>query len=174
MDANAMTLATVDACGHPSARTVLLKGVDTEGFVFYTNHDSAKGRDLASRPHAALLFYWKSLERQVRITGAVTRVSQEESEAYFHSRPRESQLGAWASPQSRVIESRDVLDTEYSRIEAAHPDPAVPVPLPPHWGGYRVTPDRIEFWQGRANRLHDRLLYTREVDGRWSRARLAP
>jgi pyridoxamine 5'-phosphate oxidase len=173
-DANAMTLATVGPDGDPSVRTVLLKGFDKDGFVFYTNHVSAKGRDLASRPRAALLFFWAELERQVRITGAVTPVSREESEAYFHSRPRESQLGAWASPQSQVIPSRDVLEAEYRRIGAEYPDPAVPVPLPPHWGGYRVAPERIEFWQGRANRLHDRLLYTRGADGQWTRVRLAP
>lgn len=173
-DANAMTLATVGPDGDPSARTVLLKGFDEDGFVFYTNHVSAKGRDLASRPRAALLFFWAELERQVRITGAVTQVSREESAAYFHSRPRESQLGAWASPQSQVIPGRDLLEAEYRRLEAEHPDPAAPVPLPPHWGGYRVVPERIEFWQGRANRLHDRLLYTRGADGQWTRARLAP
>ncbi len=173
-DANAMTLATVAADGTPSARTVLLKGFDADGFVFYTNHESAKGRDLAARPRAALLFFWAELERQVRITGTVTRVSDEESDQYFHSRPRESQFGAWASPQSRAIPSRDVLDEEFRRIQATYQDPSVPVPRPPHWGGYRVSPERIEFWQGRANRLHDRLLYTREAGGAWRRERLAP
>lgn len=173
-DANAMTLATVAEDGTPAARTVLLKGFDADGFVFFTNHDSAKGRDLDARPRAALLFFWARLERQVRITGGVSRVSREASAAYFHSRPRESQLGAWASPQSRVIPGREVLDAAYRRVETEYADPAVPVPLPPHWGGYRVSPERIEFWQGRANRLHDRLLYTRDRDGRWSRDRLAP
>lgn len=173
-DANAMTLATVGPDGSPSARTVLLKGFDADGFVFYTNHDSAKGRDLASRPRAALLFFWAELERQVRVTGAVAQVPADESDAYFHSRPRESQLGAWASPQSQAISGRDVLDAAYHRIESAHPDPTAPVPRPPHWGGYLVRPDRIEFWQGRANRLHDRLLYTRGADGQWIMERLAP
>lgn len=171
---NAMTLATVGAEGDPSARTVLLKGFDAGGFVFYTNHDSAKGRDLASRPRAALLFFWAQLERQVRIAGPVTRVSTEESEAYFHSRPRESQLGAWASPQSSTIANRETLDDAYRRVETQYVDPGVPVPLPPHWGGYRVAPERMEFWQGRASRLHDRLLYTRRADGQWRIERLAP
>ncbi len=174
LEVNAMTLATVTAEGDPAARTVLLKGYDAHGFVFFTNHDSAKGRDLATRPRAALLFFWRELERQVRITGSVSRVSDEETAAYFHSRPRESQLGAWASPQSAVIADRHVLEERYEAAAARYADPSALVPTPPYWGGYRVAPSRIEFWQGRTGRLHDRLLYTREPDGRWTRARLAP
>ena len=171
MEANAMTLATVTPEGEPSARTVLLKGFDEKGFVFYTNYESAKARDLAANPRACLLFFWPELERQIRITGGVSRVTREETARYFESRPRESQIGAWVSPQSRVIPHRRVLEENFDALLAQYDGDTVPVP--PFWGGYRVAPDRIEFWQGRASRLHDRLLYTRD-GGDWKRARLAP
>lgn len=171
LEVNAMALATVDEAGDPAARTVLLKGFDGAGFVFFTNYESAKGRELAARPRASLLFFWAELERQVRITGAVTLVSREETAEYFLSRPRESQLGAWASPQSRVIPHRRVLEENVESLVAQHDGGAVPVP--PFWGGYRVTPERMEFWQGRESRLHDRLLYTKTADT-WTRSRLAP
>ncbi len=171
LDANAMTLATVSATGEPSARTVLLKGADDLGFVFFTNYESAKARDLAENPRACLLFFWAELERQVRITGAVSRVSREESAAYFRSRPRESQIGAWVSPQSRTIPNRGVLEENFESLTAQYDGDDVPVP--PFWGGYRVTPERVEFWQGRPSRLHDRLLYTSTATG-WTRVRLAP
>ena len=171
LDANAMTLATVSATGEPSARTVLLKGVNELGFVFFTNYDSAKARDLTANPRACLLFFWAELERQVRITGAVSRVSRDESSAYFRSRPRESQIGAWVSPQSRTIPNRGLLEENFESLTAQYDGDDVPVP--PFWGGYRVAPERIEFWQGRPSRLHDRLLYTSSPTG-WTRARLAP
>jgi len=167
---NAMTLATATAAGRPSARAVLLKGVDAGGFVFYTNYASRKARELAANPHAALVFLWAQLERQVRIEGAIERVSAEESDAYFASRPLGSRLGAWASPQSMVLPSRMALATKVAAIVlryGKHP------PRPPHWGGYRVLPEAIEFWQGRRSRLHDRLLYTRQAGG-WKIERLAP
>jgi pyridoxamine 5'-phosphate oxidase len=172
LDVNAMTLATASAKGEPAARIVLLKGVDENGFVFYTNYDSAKGRDLAANPRASLLFFWVELERQVRINGSVTRTTTAESDEYFHSRPKESQIGAAASEQSRAVASRSHLETRYAELAAKYQDSTVP--LPANWGGYRVTPDAIEFWQGRPSRLHDRLLYTRQRDGSWSRSRLAP
>jgi pyridoxamine 5'-phosphate oxidase len=172
IDVNAMTLATASRSGEPAARIVLLKGADEHGFVFYTNYESAKGRDLAENPRACLLFFWAELERQVRITGSVTRTSIEESDQYFHARPVESQIGAAISPQSRPIKDRSELEARFEEFAATHKDQLVP--LPPHWGGYRVRPDVIEFWQGRKSRLHDRLLYTRAADGSWSRARLAP
>ena len=167
---NAMTLATATATGRPSARAVLLKGVDAGGFVFYTNYASRKGRELAANPHAALVFVWHELERQVRIEGAIEKVSAEESDAYFDSRPLGSRLGAWASPQSMVLPSRLALAAKVAAIVlryGKHP------PRPPHWGGYRVLPEAIEFWQGRKNRLHDRLLYTKQAGG-WKIERLAP
>lgn len=171
LDVNAMTLATVSASGDPAARIVLLKGFDDSGFVFFTNYDSAKGRDLAAHPRACLLFFWVELERQVRITGSVTKVSAAESDEYFHSRPLASQLGAWASAQSSPLPDRGQLESRYAELEKQYQ--GQPVPLPPFWGGYRVTPDSLEFWQGRQSRLHDRLLYTRHGEG-WSRSRLSP
>ena len=172
IDVNAMTLATASRSGEPSARIVLLKGADENGFVFYTNYESAKGRDLAENPRACLLLFWAELERQVRITGSVTRTSIEESDQYFHARPVESQIGASISPQSRPIRDRSELESRYAEFAATCK--AQLVPLPKFWGGYRIRPDRMEFWQGRKSRLHDRLLYTRAADGSWSRSRLAP
>jgi pyridoxamine 5'-phosphate oxidase len=168
---NAMTLATVSAEGRPSARMVLLKGVEQGGFVFYTNYESPKARDLDSRPHAALMFHWKSLERQIRITGRIERVSAEDSDAYFATRPLGSQHSAWASPQSTVVASRAWLEERAQDYAARY---ETNVPRPPFWGGYRVLPETIEFWQGRDDRLHDRLLYRRQADGTWIIERLAP
>lgn len=171
-DANAMSLATASTAGEPSARMVLLKDVDETGFVFYTQYDSAKGRDLARNPRAALLFYWAELERQVRITGAVARVLRETSAAYFATRPIESQWAAWSARQSSEIATRDDLERQFAEIKQRFANQ--PVPCPPDWGGFRVAPERIEFWQGRPSRLHDRLLYTKQHDGSWTRVRLAP
>jgi pyridoxamine 5'-phosphate oxidase len=168
---NAMTLATATSDGVPSARVVLLRGFDERGFVFFTNFESQKGRELAENPRAALVFHWPALGRQVRITGEVSRVSREESEAYFHTRPRGSQLSAWASEQSAVIPDRATLEERLREIEQRFPEE---VPLPPFWGGYRVSPTAIEFWQGRRSRLHDRLRYTRQPDGTWRIERLSP
>jgi pyridoxamine 5'-phosphate oxidase len=151
---------------------VLLKGVDHGGFVFFTNYESRKARELSENPRAALILYWSAIRRQVRITGRVERLSQPESEEYFRSRPRGSRLAAWASRQSEVIADRSVLEDEYRRLENEYED--ADVPLPPFWGGYRVTPDVVEFWKGRENRLHDRLRYTRRRDGSWVVERLAP
>ncbi len=167
----AMTLATADTHGVPSARTVLLKGVDETGFVWYTNYASEKGQCLEQNPVAAILFFWPELERQVRISGTVERVSRDESEAYFHSRPRESQLGAWASHQSTVVASREDLEQSYAAMQQQFADGEIP--LPPTWGGYRLSPLRIEFWQGRPSRMHDRIRY-RQSDGGWITERLAP
>jgi pyridoxamine 5'-phosphate oxidase len=172
LDVNAMTLATASAKAEPSARTVLLKVADEDGFVFYTNYDSAKGRDLSENPRASLLFFWAELERQVRINGSVTKTTADESDEYFHSRPFESQIGATVSPQSRPIKDRSELEHRY--VELATKYRGSVVPLPSNWGGYRVRPEVIEFWQGRKSRLHDRLLYARQADGSWSRSRLAP
>jgi pyridoxamine 5'-phosphate oxidase len=167
---NTMTLATVDPRGRPSARIVLIKGVDERGFVFFTNYESRKGRELADNPHASLLFYWIELERQVRIEGAVVKTSDAESDAYFASRPAGSRIGAWASEQSKAIESRAVLEAREREFIAKYADNP---PRPPHWGGYRLIPDAIEFWQGRPSRLHDRMLYTRSGTD-WTIARLSP
>ena len=168
---NAMTLATVGACGQPSARIVLLKGVQAGRFEFYTNYDSRKAHELAAQPRAALLFFWAAFERQVRIEGEVTRVDAAASDAYFVQRPRASRIGAWASDQSQVIENRAVLEARYAECEArfGQTEP----PRPPHWGGYALTPLIVEFWQGRASRLHDRLRY-RKSGASWLRERLAP
>jgi pyridoxamine 5'-phosphate oxidase len=173
MDANAMSLATATNSGEPSVRIVLLKELDQQGgFVFYTQYDSAKGRDLALNPRAALLFYWAPLERQVRITGDVTRVPREMSEAYFATRPIESQWAAWTARQSSEVATRDALEQQFGEMRRRFGNG--PVPCPPDWGGYRVGADRIELWQGRPGRLHDRLLYTKSADGTWTRVRLAP
>lgn len=168
---NAMTLATVGADGRPSTRIVLIKGFDDRGFVWYTNYDSRKGRELAAHPFAALQFHWVELERVVRIEGKVEKVTAEESDAYYASRPLDSRLGAWASPQSQVIASRAVLVANAAKASLQH---GLNPPRPPHWGGYRLVPDRFEFWQGRRSRLHDRLCYRLQPDGQWLRERLAP
>ncbi len=168
---NAMILATVDGDGAPDARAVLLKEFDERGFVFFTNYGSRKAKDLARHPVASLCFAWLPLERQVRIRGTVDKVTREETEAYFRTRPRGSQLGAWASEQSAVVAGRDVLEARLAELEAEYAGREVPVP--PHWGGYRVHPASIEFWQGRPNRLHDRLRYLKE-GGTWRRERLSP
>ena len=169
-DPNAMTLATATADGVPSARIVLLKGFDDRGFVFFTDYRSRKGTELARNPRAALVFYWPELERQVRITGTTSQTDRQESEAYFRSRPRGSRLGAWISHQSEIIESRQQLEAQIPELERRYPDD---VPLPPYWGGFRLLPDAIEFWQGRTSRLHDRLRYLREGE-RWRIQRLSP
>ena len=170
---NAMTLATVDAAGRPTARIVLMKGVDARGVVFHTNYDSRKGRDLAANPRAALLFFWVGLERQVRIDGAAERVSAEDSDAYFAARPRGSQISAWASPQSEQLPDRAALERRYAEAEARFAAAGDAVPRPPNWGGYRVVPEAFEFWQGRRSRLHDRIAYRQDA-GAWSIGRLAP
>jgi len=171
-DVNAMTLATVNAAGRPSARTVLLKGADSRGFIFFTNYDSRKARELEGNPNAALVFFWPDLERQVCIAGTVTKISREESEAYFKSRPKGSRLGAWASNQSTVIADRAALEKQWQEIATRFP--GNDIPIPPNWGGFVLSPSRIEFWQGRPSRLHDRFCYTRREDGCWEIARLSP
>ncbi|CAM4217804.1 pyridoxamine 5'-phosphate oxidase [Bordetella tumbae] len=167
---NAMTLATVDSTGQPSARTVLIKGFDARGFVFFTNYESRKGRDLLDNPRAALLFFWQPLERQVRIEGVIEKASAEESDAYFHSRPLGSRLGAWASEQSQPITRAELEAREQTFRERYGDQP----PRPPHWGGYRLVPTLFEFWQGRASRLHDRLRYLPDGQGSWVIDRLSP
>jgi pyridoxamine 5'-phosphate oxidase len=171
-DANAMALATADAAGRPSVRMVLLKGHDERGFVFYTNQDSRKGSDLEANAYAALLFHWKSLRRQVRIEGAVGPVSAEEADLYFATRSRDSQLGAWASDQSRPLDARETFERRYEEMRARFE--GRDVPRPPRWSGYRVLPERIEFWTDRAHRLHERRLFTRDEAGGWSEGLLYP
>jgi pyridoxamine 5'-phosphate oxidase len=171
VDTAPVVLATTDAAGHPSARLVLLRGLDARGFVFFTNYNSRKGRELAANPHAALCFYWASLDEQIRVEGSVDRVSAEESDAYFAGRPRGSQLGAWASDQSQVLPSRETLEEKYREIERRFSDR--PVERPPFWGGFRLKPVRIEFWYGRPDRLHDRVVYVRDRDS-WRIERLYP
>jgi pyridoxamine 5'-phosphate oxidase len=167
----AMTLATVSPDGRPSTRVVLLKGCDARGFVWYTSYESRKAQELAANPQAALQFHWVELERVVRIEGRVGKTGADESDAYYRTRPLDSRIGAWASPQSRVIPSRGILVAEAARIGAKY---LLDPPRPPHWGGYRLVPDAFEFWQGRRSRLHDRLRYTLQADGAWLRQRLAP
>jgi len=167
----AMTLATATPDGKPSARMVLLKEVDHDGFVFFTNYQSAKAEQLDANPYAALVFYWAQLDRQVRVEGSVTKTSAEESRDYFRTRPRESQIGAWASSQSQVINSREVLEQRAQELESLYCDRDVD--CPEHWGGYRLRPERIEFWKSRIGRLHDRILYQRDASG-WTITRLAP
>jgi pyridoxamine 5'-phosphate oxidase len=172
VEPNAMVLSTADAEGRPSARTVLLKGVDERGFVFFTNYGSRKGGELTANPHAALLFPWHPIERQVIITGSVERTGRDETAAYFRTRPHGSQLGAWASEQSSPVASREVLERRYAELASRYPE-GEGVPVPPFWGGFRVIPRTVEFWQGRSNRLHDRLRYTAGPDG-WTVERLCP
>ena len=166
-----MTLATVDQDGKPSTRTVLLKSVDERGFIFFTNYDSRKGRELAENPNAALTFFWSDLERQVCVAGTVTKLPAAESESYFKSRPRGSRLAAWASNQSEPVPDRAALEAKWRELEKKFPGD---IPLPPNWGGYILKPERIEFWQGRPSRLHDRFRYARQADGSWKIERLAP
>jgi pyridoxamine 5'-phosphate oxidase len=168
----AMSLATVNSEAKPSARMVLLKQVDDDGFVFFTNYQSAKAKELEENPNVALVFFWSQLERQVRVEGTVSKTSDAESQAYFATRPRESQIGAWASPQSSVISGRAELESKQVELEKLYEGAAVP--WPEHWGGFRVKPSRVEFWKGRIGRLHDRIVYEREDDGTWSMKRLAP
>jgi pyridoxamine 5'-phosphate oxidase len=171
LDVNAGTLATADKNGIPSARVVLLKGLDERGFIFFTNYGSRKGRELAENANAALVFYWQELERQVCIAGSVKKTSREESENYFKSRPRGSQLAAWASNQSETVSDRAALETKWRDLEKKF---VTDIPLPPNWGGFILNPERIEFWQGRPGRLHDRFSYTRQPDNSWNLERLAP
>ncbi|WP_240434893.1 pyridoxamine 5'-phosphate oxidase [Streptomyces sp. YIM 130001] len=170
---NAMVVSTADADGRPSSRTVLLKAYDADGFVFFTNYESRKARDIAVNARVALLFPWHSMARQVLVTGGAERIGRDETARYFRSRPHGSQLGAWASRQSTQIASREELDRAYAELADRYP-PGAQVPVPPHWGGIRVVPDEVEFWQGRENRLHDRLRYARVADGSWTVRRLAP
>jgi pyridoxamine 5'-phosphate oxidase len=171
-EVNALTLCTATAEGKPSGRIVLLKGYDVKGFVFFTNYSSKKGQELESNPQACLVFFWKELERQIRVEGMIEKVSAEESDAYFFSRPTGSQVGAWASPQSSVIESREVIEKNVEKYEKEFAVNSIS--RPGHWGGYRLVPKNIEFWQGRQSRLHDRLQYTLQESGLWKIERLAP
>ncbi|HKM38521.1 MAG TPA: pyridoxamine 5'-phosphate oxidase [Thiopseudomonas sp.] len=173
VEPNSMVLATVDSTGQPHCRVLLLKGLDPRGFVFYSNYNSAKGQQLNQQPAAAMTFFWPALERQIRIEGTVEQVSAAESDAYFNMRPLGSRLGAWASEQSQPIASRDVLEATLAELEQRYADNSQP-PRPEHWGGYRILPQRIEFWQGRTCRLHDRLNYQLQDNGSWIRERLAP
>ena len=170
-EVNAMTLATVNEQGYPSSRIVLLKDFNENGFVFFTNYESRKGKSLSIHPKVSIVFFWKELERQIRVEGVVEKISEEESTAYFTSRPVESKIGAWASPQSEVIESRDFLESRFKNFEEKYSE--IEIPKPPHWGGYIVKPSRIEFWQGRPGRLHDRIEYNKNNEG-WTIDRLAP
>lgn len=172
LEPNAMTLATATPDGRPSARIVLLKSVDDRGFSFFTNYESRKGQELAANPRAALTFWWGPLERQIRIEGRTEKLPAAESDAYYESRPLGSRLGAWTSAQSQIIPNRDVLETRWAELQTEYTENAPP--RPPHWGGYLLTPDAIEFWQGGPHRLHDRLLYTRQADGSWRIERLSP
>jgi pyridoxamine 5'-phosphate oxidase len=172
VDVNAMTLATADKEGRPSARVVLLKGVDERGFIFFTNYDSRKGHELTENPQAALVFYWPDLERQVCVAGEASKLPLAESEEYFRSRPRGARIGAWASKQSEVLRDRAALEETWQKLEAQYPGEQVP--MPPYWGGYILSPTRIEFWQGRPNRLHDRFRYTKVTGGTWQIERLSP
>ncbi|MGN3957910.1 pyridoxamine 5'-phosphate oxidase [Streptomyces sp. ESR1.13] len=170
---NAMVVSTADAEGRPSSRTVLLKHFDGQGFVFYTNYDSRKARELEANPYVSLLFPWHPMARQVVVTGVARRTGRDETAAYFRTRPHGSQLGAWASVQSSVVADRRALDAAYAELAARYPE-GEQVPVPPHWGGFRVVPEAVEFWQGRENRLHDRLRYVAEGGGRWRVERLSP
>lgn len=170
-EVNAMTLATVSGDGIPSTRTVLLKGVDARGFIFFTNYNSRKARELGENPNAALTFFWPELERQVCVAGSITKLPVAESETYFKSRPRGSQIGAWASNQSTAVPNRAALEASWDEINSRFPDE---IPLPPNWGGYVLSPKRIEFWQGRPSRLHDRFCYTKQPDNSWNLERLSP
>lgn len=170
---NAMTIATADQKGRPSARTVLLKGIDQRGFVFYTNYQSRKACEISDNPAVALVFYWDGLERQVCVAGEAARLSDEESEAYFQERPRASRLAAWASTQSETLANREALEEKMNQLIERYPE-GQPVPKPPSWGGYLVRPERVEFWQGRPNRLHDRFSYTRQGGNAWTIVRLSP
>ena len=171
-EVNAFTLATAAADGKPAARIVLLKGYDEKGFVFFTNYQSHKGQELATNPQGCMVFFWKELERQIRIEGSIEKISAEESDEYYFSRPLSSQVGAWASPQSSVIKNRDIIEDNVKKYEAQFADSSIS--RPPHWGGYRLQPQAIEFWQGRPSRLHDRLLYTLLENNDWKIERLAP
>jgi pyridoxamine 5'-phosphate oxidase len=171
-EVNAVALATATTEGRPSVRMVLLRGMDERGLAFFTNYESRKAREIEANPRGAMVFFWHELERQVRVEGRIERVSEAESDGYFQGRPAGSRLGAWASPQSRVIASRDELEAQFHALEDRYPDGSIP--RPPNWGGYRLIPDTLEFWQGRPNRLHDRLRYTRMQQGGWLIERLAP